>query len=454
MATPLRREIRRLAQLAAPVVLTQVATMMLGVVDTLMVGHVGVEALGAVALGHLWTFGTLVFAMGLLFGIDPIVSQAHGARQRARMGHALQRGIVLALLISVPCGVLWLYSGPALRLLGQDPALADGAAAYTRVQVWSVPFFLVYTVLRQYLQGRGIMRPALLTAVAANLFNVGANWVLIFGELGVPAMGSTGAGVATALTRLFLLVSLLAVVWRAQLLRGGWVPWDRSALRPSGLAELAHFGLPVGVQMGLEVWAFQLCTLLAGLLGATALAAHTIVLNLASLSFMVPLGISFASVTRVGNRLGAGDPEGAQRAAWVAFGMGAAAMGSSALLFVLLRHQLPLLYTSEREVVALAATILPIAACFQLVDGVQAVGAGILRGMGNTRPAAAINVVGFYLLALPLAWWLAFRRGHGLSGIWWGIALGLAVVAVLLLLWVWRRGPATTTAVALARRPR
>lgn len=441
--TSIGREIRRLARLAGPVVATQLAMQLLGVVDTLMVGHVDVRTLAAASLGHVWTFGTLIFGMGVVIGIDPLVAQAHGAGDARRQSLALQRGILVGLAASAPVALLWWWTDRAMALLGQDPQLAALARSYVVVQIPSIPFFLVFTALRQFLQGRGVVAPAMFVALVANLFNALANWVLIFGQLGLPALGIVGAGLSTGLTRVFLLLGLLLLVRRYDLARGGWTGWSREALRRRGLAEVLQLGVPIGAQFMLEVWAFQIATLLAGRLGEVQLAAHTIVLNVASLSFMVPLGISMAAVTRVGNLLGAGRPRAAQRAAHAALGMGATAMISFALLFVVLRRAIPAAFTGEVAVVALAATVLPVAAAFQVFDGLQVVGVGVLRGMGSTRPAAVINVLGFYCLALPLGHGLAFRGGMGLPGLWWGLASGLAAVAVMLVVRVVTRGPAT-----------
>lgn len=438
-----RTESRFIWALAGPVILTQVATMMLGVVDTIMVGHVGIESLGAAALGHLWTFGTLIFAMGTVLGMDPLITQATGARDRRLLGLTLQRGVLLALFISIPITVLWAETGPALILMGQDPILAGKAAIYVRVQLPTVAFFLVYTALRQYLQGRGILKPALTVAVAANLFNVFVNWVLIFGHLGFPAMGLKGAGLATAMTRVLMCLLLALIMWRARLHRAAWTPLGREAISLQGLWQLLKLGLPVGVQLSLEVWAFQICTLMAGRLGEVPLAAHIIVLNLVSMTFMVPLGISLAAVTRVGQGIGQRNFQGAQRSAWIALAMGAGVMGISAIVIASTRHLLPLLYTHNNEVVALASAILPIAATFQLFDGTQVTGGGVLRGMGNTLPAALVNLVGYYGIALPLAWWLGFHTSLGLAGIWWGLAAGLSLVAITLVAWVARWGPAS-----------
>jgi MATE family multidrug resistance protein len=439
---PIAEELRCLRALATPAIVTQLGWITMGVVDTVMVGHLGVDAMGAVSLGHLWVVGTLMIGLGVILGIDPVVSQAHGAGDGRRLGIALQQGTVLAALVSLPIAAAWLATEPALLLLGQAPDLARAARGYVLVQLPSIPFFLAFTALRQYLQGRGMIRPVRWVILLANLMNAFLNWVFIYGHLGAPAMGAVGAGLATSVTRASLLFGLLWIVRRYRLHEGAWVPWSREAFRRDGLVQILRFGLPVGIQIGLEIWAFHCATILAGHLGKTELAASTIVLNLASVSFMVPLGISMGAVTRVGNLIGAGDRPGAQRAAWVALAAGAGVMVVSALVFALGRAWLPWLYTGDPGVIALAAAALPVAAAFQLFDGTQVVGGGILRGMGRTRPAAVFNLIGYYALGLPLAWALGIRAGWGVPGIWAGLAFALFAVALALVLWVWRRGPA------------
>jgi MATE family multidrug resistance protein len=446
-------EIRRLVALGGPTALTQLGTMMLGVVDTLMLGHFGVRELGASSLGAVWIFGTLMFGLGMMFGVDPLIAQAHGARDRERMAWTLQQGVVLALIVSVPVALSWLVTAPALRLLGQSPELVAGAHAYVVVQIPSIPAFLLFHVLRQYLQCRGIVMPAFWITVLANGFNALGNWLLIFGHMGFPRLGLVGAALATALTRGFMLLGLIALVLLLRLHENAWVPWSRRAFDRRDLGRIVRHGLPVGVQFSLETWAFQLSTLMAGRLGEAALAAHAIVLNLATLSFMLPLGVSLGAATHVGNLIGAGQRQRAQRAAHVALGLGGLVMLLSAAIFVGLRWQLPALYTADAAVIALAASILPVAATFQLFDGVQVVGCGVLRGMGNTVPAAVINLVGYYVLALPLAAWMVFEASLGLAGIWWGLAAGLAVVATALVVRVVRRGPARVPAGAATGLP-
>ncbi len=435
---PLRREISSISRLAGPAIATQVGMMLMGVVDTLMVSRVSTEALAAAALGSVWAHVTLFCASGVILGIDPIVSQAHGARDGARAALALQHGVVLALLISLPVLLAFGFTGPALSSIGQDPALAEAAHAYLMVQLPSVPCVLLWTAVRQYLQGRTLVRPAMYVMLLANAVNVVANWALIFGHLGFPALGLLGAGIATSVVRIFMLGGLLVWVRAARLHEGAWRPWSRAALDRAGLRRVLALGLPVYLQLSLEVWAFSGSTLLVGYLGVAALAGHTIVLNLASLSFMMPLGISIAASTRVGNLVGGGDRDGVQRAARVAFVMGGGVMALAGLGFVLFRRELASLYTPDEAVIAICVVVLPIAAAFQIFDGTQVVACGVLRGIGHTRPAAWANFVGYWVLALPLGAWLAFRADVGVSGIWWGLAAGLALVATFLVTWVLR----------------
>jgi MATE family multidrug resistance protein len=436
--------IRKLIRLAGPVVLTQLGLMGFGVVDTLMVGRVGVAELDAAALGNVWFWGTMILGVGIVYGLDPIIAQAHGRGDGERAGLALQQGTIVATLISIPLIALGWMTEEVMLAFGQEPALARLAEDYMVIQSWSIMPLLWFYTMRQYLQSREIVAPALLLALIANVFNVFGNQMLIFGVewLSIPEMGLRGAGLASGCTRAFMGVSLMLWTWAAGLHRGAWVPWSARAFEPRGLLEVLRYGLPVGMQYTLEVWAFQLSTLIAGELGRNELAAHTIVLNIASVTFMVPLGISFAASTMIGNLLGSGRRAAAQRTAWIAFALGGGVMLISAMVLVSARTLIPSFYTDEAAVIMLAAAIMPIAAAFQLFDGLQVVGGGILRGVGDTVPAAVFNAIAYYVVALPLAGYLVLVRGLGLVALWWSLALGLALVAGTLVLWVRWRGPA------------
>ena len=442
IARSAREETRRLLRLAVPVAGTQLSMMLLGFVDTVMLGWYDTEAMAASVSANVWTYATMFFASGVLLGLDPVIAQAHGAGDGGRAARAFQRGTVMSVVFAVPVALSWAWTGRFLSLTGQAEALVPLAQQYADALLPGLPALLVYGCLRSYLQGREIVRPALIIVLVANVINAGVNYVLIFGHFGFPELGIVGAGLASSVTRIVSLVLLFAWVWGFRLHRDAWVPWSMDVFRWQGMRTILVIGFPVAIQTSTEMFAFSASTLLAGTLGATAVVAHAIALNLASISFMLPLGVSVAAATRVGNLIGAGALGGAQRAAWIAIGMGGSVMSISAVSFVVFREWLPRIYTPDPEAIALAATILPIAGAFQLFDGTQAVSCGVLRGMGRTRPAAVFNVLGYWVLGLPLGWWFGVRAGW-LPGLWWGLALGLAVVAVCLVASIRVRGPGT-----------
>ncbi|HIA28587.1 MAG TPA: MATE family efflux transporter, partial [Planctomycetes bacterium] len=272
MTGPERSELRTLIDLALPVSLTQVGMMMMGIVDIWMVGRLGESALASVALGDLWIWGTIVIALGLLVGLDPLVTQAHGARNREKLGLTLQRGLLFAAFLAVPLTLVWHQAPRVLALFGQDPALLEDAGLYVDAQLTSALPILAFIAIRQYLQGRALVYPAMLAVLLGNFFNVAANEVLIFGHLGFPAMGVYGAGLATASSRFVLLFLLLYFMKRSKGLENGWIPWNRRSLKLSGFLPLLRYGTPVALHYGSEIWAFQIAALMAGKLGASALA--------------------------------------------------------------------------------------------------------------------------------------------------------------------------------------
>jgi len=433
----MRGELRTLIRLALPLMASQVGMMFLGVVETLIVGHAGTVALGAVSLGNVWSQGTILVAMGVVLGADPILSQAYGAGDTRTAALTFHRGLVLSMLLGVPISILWLCTRSVLDAFGQDPGLSSLASTFVAMQAPTAFGFLVFTIARQYLAGRGVVAPALWVVLVVNVINAALTWWLVFGGSGLPVV--VGAGLAGAIVRLLLPALLLALVFFAGYHRAAWLPWQRASFDWRRIARIAWLGLPVGLHFGLEVWAFQLTTLLAGRLGPAQLGAHAIVFNLASFSFMFPLGISMAASVRVGNLIGAGDEEGARRAAMLSLLLGVGVMSLFGATFFLLRWQLPRVYGAEPEVVRLCAQILPIAAAFQMLDGMQVVSSGILRGLGRTKPAAVFNLAGYYFLALPLAYFVALRGGLGLRGVWWSLAAGLLFVAAGLLTLVLRK---------------
>lgn len=443
-----RSELRNLFDLAWPVTMTQLAMMTMGIVDLWMVGRLGENPLASVALGDMWVWGTFAITLGLVVGLDPIVTQAHGAKDRQLLGLSLQRGLVFASFLAVLLTIAWNQAPAALELFGQEKKLLPDAGVYVDGQLASALPLLIFLVLRQYLQGRSLVIPAMMAVLWGNLFNVAANEVFIFGHLGFEPMGVYGAGLATGCSRFVLLFLLLIFMKRSHGLEDGWIPWNRRCLKLRGFLPLLRYGTPVALHYSSEVWAFLIAALMAGKLGASALAAHTIVIKIASLSFMVPLGISGAAATRVGNLLGKEDLDKARHSSSTAILLGGGVMTVSMIAFYLGRDVFPGYFIDSDGVIVLAAVALPIAAAFQVFDGLQVVATGVLRGAGHTLVPALVNLFGFYGIGLPCAYYLAFVRDQGLAGIWWGLCAGLGVVALALCGWVfktrhnWRMGEA------------
>jgi len=428
---PHREDIEAMLRLALPVVVVQVGMMLLGVVDTMVVGRLSSEALAAVALGHVMVVAVSSFGVGLLLALDPLVAQAVGANDTVAARRAVQRGLLMAFALMVPTTLLLLPSETALTLLRQPPETIPLAAAYARICIPGLLPFYGFVVLRQSLQAMGRMRPIVTTIIVVNLFNLVADWVLVFGAGPIPRLGPVGSAWATTAARTLLFVILL--IFARKELAPVLGHLDRAVFKIRPLWRTIRLGIPIGFQLQLEMVAFAAIALLMGGLGTVQMAAHQVAINLASLTFMVPLGISSACAVRVGQAIGADDAGRARRAAAAGLLIGAGFMSLMAALFVGAPRLLAAAYTSVEGVVALAALLIPIAGYFQIFDGLQVVSSGVLRGAGDTRAPLVVNIIGFWFIGLPISLILAFRLDYGPQGLWWGVAAGLGAVAVILL---------------------
>ncbi len=427
---PTRSDFRDLIRLAVPVVTVQVGLMIMGVVDTIMVGHVSAADLAAVALGNLYFMSTAIVAMGILFSLDPLVAQAVGAGDDTGIARGVQRGLLGAFGLGSIAAVVMFPAGSLLALAGQPEDVVPIASGYVRAALPGVYPFLAFVVFRQTLQAMGRLKPIVITVVLANVINLFLNWVLVFGHLGAPPMGAVGTGWASTLSRLFMAGALTLVAWPVL------APYLRARrpevfhLKPA--LRMLRLGVPIGIQLSLEYWAFAATSLLMGLISTLALAGHQVAISMAALTFMVPLGIGQACGVLVGRAVGAEDSERARRAAAAGLWISTAFMTLTAVMFFTLPGLLAAIYTSDAAVLALAASLLPLAGVFQVADGLQVVASGALRGIGDTRAPMITNVLGFWLFGLPIGIWLAFPGGMGPHGLWWGLVAGLGAVAVLL----------------------
>ena len=382
--------------------------------------------------------------MGLLLGLDTLVSQAFGARDHAACDGWLRHGVVLALVLTAPLGLLAWIAGSRLDVWGFDPAVLALVRPYFGIVAWSLPLLLLYAAFRRYLHAVSMVRPIMIAMVNANVVNAAANWALIFGNLGAPALGVDGAGWATCISRAYMVVVLAVAVSRR-----GVRPWTLAAgVRIAGLRRLLGLGWPAATQAMLEYGAFAAVTMLAARLEPATLAAHQIVINLAGLTYMVPLGISAAGAVRVGHAVGRRDAAGASGAGWTAIAVWTAFMASAAAMFLLVPRAILGLFTVDAGVVEVGLSLILVAALFQIFDGLQGVATGALRGLGDTRTPMLLNLAGHWGVGLPVGYLLCFVVGWGVLGLWIGVSAGLLLVGSLVTAIWWVRERALTGALA------
>lgn len=431
-----RQECGAQVRLAGPVVLAQLGMMAMGLVDTIFVGHMAPGeapvALSAVALGNTLFYLVGAFCFGAMSALDPVLSQARGAGDERGFQLGLQRGLVLALGLSAVFAVPLWFAPTWLREMGQQPEVIPYAAAYARIAIPSLPALLVFFLLRQALQVLGNLRPVLVVVFAANLLNVALDWMWVHGNFGFSAHGVVGASWASTASRWFLCLGL-AWLARGQLLTRFGV-LTREAVKLAPLRRLLRLGVPIGLQNELEFAAFAVVAVMMGWIGVVEQSSHMLAIQVASLTFMVPLGVGVAAGVRVGLHVGAGRGEDVRRSAAVALGLGCAFMGTSGLVLWSLAEPIARLLTADPDLVRFTASLLPLAAAFQLFDGVQVVALGILRGVGDTLVPMAINLVGYWAVGFPVGYWLAFEQDLGAHGLWWGLVVGLGSVGGLLAL--------------------
>lgn len=433
--------------LAWPLIATNLAQIAINATDVVMMGWLGKNALAAGALGSNLYFALMIFGIGVMTASAPMIAAELGRRSHSvrDVRRTVRQAFWAATTLCVPCWLVLWNTEALLILLGQEPDLAALAASYTRAMQWALfPTFL-YVVLRLFISALERPRWALLIGGIAVPFNAFANWCLMFGHLGMPALGLPGAGIGSVVTGFFMLAALIVVILsdrkfrRYHLFGRFWrADWQR-------YRELWRLGLPIGVTLAFEVMVFNAAVLLMGLFGATALAAHTIALQIAAISFMVPLGFSQAVTVRVGRAFGAGDRHAVTRAGWTPFVMGVSFMAFMALMMILFPHGLIGIFLDRTnpdnaDVVRLAVAFLAVAALFQVFDGAQSIAAGMLRGLQDTRMPMIYAGIGYWLIGLSLGVGLAFPLKMEGVGIWIGLATGLATVSVLMLYRWLRRG--------------
>lgn len=427
-------EAHRTLQLALPVIVGQLGVFGMNFIDTVMAGRLPERDLALAGLGTggaLWS-AMMMLVIGSMLAVQPTVAQLDGAGRRPEAGEQTRQGLYLALAWSVPFTLLLINSAPLMRAFGIDPEIIPVAEGYLQAIVWGVPAICLVFLLRFFSEGGGHTRPTMIYGLMGAALNIPLNYVLMFGKLGFPAMGTVGCGYATAIVLWLQLLMLLVYIRRHRHYRGFELFRKLEPPNFRVLSDLLKLGLPIGATIFFEGSLFVAAALLIARLGAVPSAAHLVSINFAALVFMVPLGLASAITVRVGNALGRGDPVAARYAGAIGLGLAVAFASLSATFMFLFPGLIVSLYTDDPAVTSLAVSLLFFAAIFQLSDGTQISAAGCLRGYKDTRVPMVFNLFAYWLVGLASGYYLTFEAGLGPAGMWIGMIVGLTVAALLL----------------------
>lgn len=427
----IQNELRALARLAFPITIAQLGLVSMGLVDTAILGRVSVDHLAGASMGRAIVFALNALGIGIAAAVEPLASQAIGAGERGAAWGALRTSLRAAAFIFLPTALLGFLATHALALLGVEPTLEALAREYFWGNLPGIFAFFAFLVGRNFLQAHGKTRPFLIAVILANVINAIISVLLVGGDafltevglpaMGLPSLGALGAGIGT---------SVASCVLAALVLIPAYAERPKEPVPPIAMRRVLNLGMPVGLQIFAESGVFTLVALISGSFGARVASAHQIAIGLASFTFMGALGVSSATSVRVGHAVGAGHSPRIPGLLGMSFGGGIMLIGS--LAFGIFPHTLAGFFTEDPEVIAIAVDLLRIAAIFQLADGIQAVGAGALRGAGDVRFSFAANVAAYWLVGLPLALLLGFRLDLGPAGLWWGLTAGVLTIALLL----------------------
>ena len=433
-------EIKQCLLLAVPLAGAQLSQAATTFVDTVMMGILGSQIIAAGALGAATFYLLINVGSAIVSAVSPLAAEAYGAGRVEQVGRVVRQGLWLSVILAVPVTLLIWHSGSLLRLLGQEPGNVVLASSYLRAIAWGYLPGLGFAVLRSFVSALSRPRFIIVTMIGGTLFNVAANYVLALGKFGFPALGLAGLGWASALSLWGMFVALAIYIHTQPQLRVYGALTNLHQFEGKRFGELVRVGVPIGVLAGVEGGLFTFVTFLMGQLGTVTLAAHQIALQTVVVTFTISLGISMASTVRVGQLMGQENPKGARLAGFVGIGMAALFMAMMGILFWTIPGTIVSLYIDTADpanaaVVSLAKTLLGVAAMFQIVDGIQVGATGALRGLKDTRIPLLIGILAYWGIGLPCGYTLGLGLGFGGVGLWWGLAIALAVAAGIL---TWR----------------
>ena len=429
---------RSILRFAGPLAVNNIVLAGMMLTNTVMAGRLGPEPLAGVAVGGSYYQMFWLFGLGVLMSISPIVAHAYGAGRDSEVGRRFRQGLWLALMLAVPLVGGLLCVVPVLQWFGTDPRAIPHAAGYVHAMCFGMPAMLVFLAHRYTSEGLGWTRPVMYTALIGLSVNFAGNWVFTRGSFGMPSLGATGCGIATALAYWSMLVTM-HVYQRRHEIYARFALFERfERPDPQALREILALGLPIAGSVVSEGGLFAVAALLMSTLGTEIVAAHQIAINYGSLMFMIPLSLHSATTIHVAHQAGRGDAAAARLAGWAGIAMCGVIMALSSIVVLIARHGIASAYTSDPEVRTLAAGLLLFVAIFQIPDGLQVGSAGALRGFKDAQVPMALNFVAYWLIGFPLAWWFGIHLHVGPAGIWAGLIAGLFACA-LLLLWRYQR---------------
>jgi MATE family multidrug resistance protein len=428
----IRKHILETFNLAYPVIIGQLGFIMMGVVDSVMVGNLGAVPLAGASLGNSLFILIFIIGMGVSMSVTPLIAILVGAKRFSECGIYFRQSLLVNLVLGLILMSIVFVSSDFLEYLNQPPAVVEQASSYTKIIALSIMPAMLFHTYKQFIEGFSMMRPAMIIAIIANIVNAFTNWVFIYGNLGMPALGLDGAGWATFSSRVFMAFVIMLYVMNKEYFKQYDVNFHFKKINFPVVKKILSVGLPSGFQYFFEVGAFAFAVIMIGWLGTNPLAAHQIAINLASITFMGVLGISAAGGIRVGNEVGKKDIFEVRKAGFTAIIMGASVMFICGIIFITFNKFLPTLYIDDEAVIKIASSLLIIAAIFQVSDGTQGVGIGVLRGLMDVKIPTLITFVAYWVIALPIGYVLGFIFNFGVQGVWVGLLLGLTASATML----------------------
>ena len=426
--------IKETIKLAYPVVIGQLGHMMLGVVDSLMVGRLGAVQLAASSLVNGLILLILVLGIGMSVALTPLVAIAKGSEKHDECGIILRQGLLVNIVFSFLLVVVIYFLADLIHYLNQPVEVAQYAESYLKILNISIIPFMLFQTYKQFSEGLSFTKPPMTILIFSVFINAFLNWILIFGNLGLPRLELDGAGYATLMTRIFMAAAIFIYIRNAKSFQEFDPSLRFKSVNFKVIRKIVNIGVPGGFQMFFEVGGFSFATIMVGWIGVNELAAHQIALNLASITFMVGLGISISVTIRVGNFLGKRDLVEIKKAGYSALFIIAVIMSLFGIMFFAFRNYLPTLYINDVEVIKIASSLIIIAAIFQIVDGLQIVGVGILRGLTDMKAPMVISFIAYWVIGLPVAYLLGFIFDFGVEGIWVSFVVGLTLAAIFFIL--------------------